>query len=124
MGFFNGRPRWLLLAIGALLFLGVGYGNCAKKQELILASTTSTPDSGPFDVLIPAFEKKYNCFVKVIAVGTGQAIRLAKDGNADVLLVHDRESEEKFVSDSYGIKRQDVMHNDFFIVGRRLTLPV
>ncbi|MEW6618145.1 MAG: substrate-binding domain-containing protein [bacterium] len=87
------------------------------KQKLILTSTTSTLDSGLFDVLIPAFEKKYDCSVKVIAVGTGQAIRLAKDGNADVLLVHDRVSEEQFVQDGYGIKRLDVMHNDFLIVG-------
>lgn len=97
-------------------------GNSSKsiaKQKLILASTTSTLDSGLFDVLIPPFEKKYNYEVKVIAVGTGQAIRLAKDGNADVLLIHDREAEEKFVREGYGIKRLDVMHNDFFIVGPR-----
>ncbi len=87
------------------------------KEKITLASTTSTLDSGFFDVLIPAFEKKFNCSVKVIAVGTGQAIRLARDGNADVLLVHDRESEEKFVADGFGVKRLDVMHNDFFIVG-------
>jgi tungstate transport system substrate-binding protein len=86
-------------------------------KKLTLASTTSTLDSGLFDVLIPAFEKKHNCSVKIIAVGTGQAIRLAKDGNADVLLVHDRKSEEKFVSEGYGVKRFDVMHNDFVIVG-------
>ena len=84
---------------------------------LTLASTTSTLDSGIFDVLIPPFEKKYNCKVKVIAVGTGQAIRIAKDGNADVILVHDRKSEEQFISGGYGVKRFDVMHNDFFIVG-------
>ncbi len=89
----------------------------AKKQKLILSSTTSPLDSGLFDVLIPIFEKKYNCSVKVIAVGTGQAIRLAKDGNADVILVHDKAEEEKFVRDGYGVKRLNVMHNDFFIVG-------
>jgi len=87
------------------------------KQKLTLASTTSTLDSGLFDVLIPVFEKKYNCRVRIIAVGSGQAIRLARDGNADVLLVHDREAEEKFVADGYGVKRLEVMHNDFFIVG-------
>lgn len=87
------------------------------KQKLILASTTSTLDSGLFDVLIPPFEKKYNCTVKVIAVGTGQATRLAKDGNADVLLVHDPEAEEKFVTEGYGLKRLAVMHNDFFLIG-------
>jgi len=87
------------------------------KQKLTLASTTSTLDSGLFEVIIPPFEKKYNCSVRIIAVGTGQAIRLGRDGNADVLLVHDRASEEKFVADGFGVKRLAVMHNDFFIVG-------
>lgn len=87
------------------------------KQKLTLASTTSTLDSGLFEVIIPVFEKKYNCTVRIIAVGTGQAIRIGRDGNADVLLIHDREAEEKFVREGYGIKRLDVMHNDFFIVG-------
>jgi len=89
------------------------------KQQLILVSTTSTIDSGLFDVLIPPFEKRYHCQVKVIGVGTGQAIRLAKDGNADVLLVHDRESEEKFLAESYGLKRLEVMSNNFVVVGHK-----
>lgn len=86
-------------------------------QQITLATTTSTLDSGLLDELIPAFEKKENCRVKVIAVGTGQAIKLAADGNADVILVHDRKSEEKFVRDGYGTKRFDVMYNDFVVVG-------
>ncbi len=86
-------------------------------ETLTLASTTSTLDSGLFDALIPPFEKKFACTVKVIAVGTGQAMRLARDGNADVLLVHDREAEEKFVADGFGVERLDVMHNDFVVVG-------
>jgi len=89
----------------------------AAVETLTLASTTSTLDSGLFDVLIPAFEKKFACKVKVIAVGTGQAMRLGRDGNADVLLVHDRESELKFVADGFGVERLDVMHNDFLVVG-------
>lgn len=89
----------------------------AAKEQLTLASTTSTLDSGLFNALIPPFEQKYDCQVKVIAVGTGQAIRLARDGNADVLLVHDRTAEDKFVADGYGVKRLDVMHNDFIVVG-------
>ncbi len=87
------------------------------KEQLTLASTTSTLDSGLFDAMIPPFEKEYDCQVKVIAVGTGQAIRLARDGNADVLLVHDRAAEDKFVADGFGVKRLDVMHNDFIVVG-------
>ena len=91
----------------------------AAGETLTLASTTSTLDSGLFDVLIPPFEKKFACTVKIIAVGTGQAMRLARDGNADVLLVHDREAEEKFVADGFGVERLDVMHNDFVVVGPR-----
>lgn len=89
----------------------------AAGDTLTLASTTSTLDSGLFDALIPPFEKKFACTVKIIAVGTGQAMRLARDGNADVLLVHDREAEEKFVADGFGVERLDVMHNDFVLVG-------
>ncbi|MDI6735401.1 MAG: substrate-binding domain-containing protein [bacterium] len=101
-----------------ILFILFGYtSQSIAKEKLILVSTTSTLDSGLFDVLIPAFEKKFNCHVRVIAVGTGQAIRLAKDGNADVVLIHDRTAENKFVAEGYGLKRLDVMHNDFLIVG-------
>jgi len=106
--------RLIILSVLVLLW---DNNESFTKQKLILASTTSTLDSGLFDVLLPPFEKKYNCKVKVIAVGTGQAIRLARDGNADLLLVHDREAEEKFVVAGYGVKRLEVMHNDFFIVG-------
>lgn len=112
-----GASGGILLTILIIIFILWGNKKIFVKQKLVLASTTSTFDSGLFDALIPVFEKKYNCSVKVIAVGTGQAIRLAKDGNADVLLVHDRASEEKFVKDGYGLKRLDVMHNDFLIVG-------
>lgn len=99
------------------LILSLCAGILPAREKLTLASTTSTLDSGLFDVLIPAFEKKFDCQVKVIAVGTGQAMRLARDGNADVLLVHDRQAEEAFVAEGFGIKRLDVMHNDFLLVG-------
>lgn len=92
-------------------------GRLPAQETLTLASTTSTLDSGLFDALIPPFEKKFACRVKVIAVGTGQALRLARDGNADVLLVHDRQAEEKFVADGFGMERLDVMHNDFVLAG-------
>ncbi len=100
-----------------LFFLAVMPVTAVGKEKLALASTTSTLDSGLFDALIPVFEQKYDCQVKVIAVGTGQAIRLARDGNADVLLVHDRAAEDLFVADGFGEKRLDVMHNDFVVVG-------
>jgi len=105
-------------ALLAVLALAAGASPAAPPVEkLTLASTTSTQDSGFFDAFVPVFEKKFGCQVKVIAVGTGQAMRLGRDGNADVLLVHDRESEEKFVADGFGVERLDVMHNDFFVVG-------
>ncbi len=116
-------PGFLFTAFAGLAaFIGfAGAGPAAAPigaaETLTLASTTSTLDSGFFDVFIPAFEKKFSCRVKVIAVGTGQAMRLGRDGNADVLLVHDRESELKFVADGFGVERLDVMHNDFFVVG-------
>ncbi len=105
----------------ALLFLfslaAGAFALPAAGETLTLASTTSTLDSGLFDVLIPPFEKKFACTVKIIAVGSGQAMRLARDGNADVLLVHDREAEERFVAEGFGLERLDVMHNDFVLVG-------
>lgn len=87
------------------------------ESEMILATTTSTRDTGLLDVLVPAFDKKYGVTTKVIAVGTGEAIEMGKQGNADVLLVHARKSEDEFVAGGYGINRKDVMYNFFFIVG-------
>ncbi len=87
------------------------------NPELILATTTSTQDSGLLDVLIPAFEKKTGYRVKPIAVGTGQAMTMGQRGEADVLLVHAPDSEKKYMADGYGVNRQLVMHNDFVIVG-------
>ena len=90
-----------------------------NSRKLIIASTTSTQNSGLFDVLIPAYEKasEYNVKTEVIAVGTGQAMRLAKKGGADLLFVHDPFREEKFVAEGYGVNRRQVMHNDFVILG-------
>jgi len=90
-----------------------------NSRKLIIASTTSTQNSGLFDVLIPAYEKasEYNVKTEVIAVGTGQAMRLAKKGGADLLFVHDPFREEKFVAEGYGVNRRQVMHNDFIILG-------
>ena len=89
------------------------------KTRLLIASTTSTQNSGLFDILIPAYEKSspYNVSVEVIAVGTGKALRIAKKGGADVLFVHDPFREEKFLSEGYGVNRRLVIHNDFVILG-------
>src|SRR5512143_4164509 len=87
----------------------------AASKNLILATTTSTQDSGLLDVLIPAFEKKTGFFVKTIAVGSGQAMAMGEKGEADVLLVHSPAAEKKFMEKGAGINRRLVMHNDFVI---------
>ncbi|MGE5223125.1 MAG: substrate-binding domain-containing protein [Omnitrophica WOR_2 bacterium] len=86
-------------------------------KDLILATTTSTQDSGLLDVLVPAFEQKTGYVVKIVAVGTGQALKMGQEGNADVLLVHAPTSEKPFMSAGYGSERKLVMHNDFIIAG-------
>jgi tungstate transport system substrate-binding protein len=89
----------------------------AQQKTIILATTTSTQDSGLLDVLIPVFEKKTGYFVKTIAVGSGQAMAMGEKGEADVLLVHSPAAEEKFISGGFGINRRLVMHNDYIMVG-------
>jgi len=86
------------------------------EKKLILATTTSTEDSGLLDYLLPDFEKEAGVKVDVIAVGTGQALTLGEDGNADVLLVHARAKEDEFMAAGHGVRREDVMYNDFVIV--------
>ncbi len=87
------------------------------SKEIILATTTSTRDSGLLDVLLPAFEKSSGYTVKMIAVGTGQALKMGEEGNADVLLVHAPKSEKEFMANGFGLERLLVMHNDYIIVG-------
>lgn len=111
--------RHILLS-GALIFFLIISGIAtvlAQPKTIILATTTSTQDTGLLDVLIPIFEKNTGYFVKTIAVGSGQAMAMGQKGEADVLLVHSPSAETKFVSDGYGINRKLVMHNDFVIVG-------
>jgi len=90
------------------------------KTKLVIASTTSTQNSGLFDILIPSYEKwtRHDVNIEIIAVGTGKAIRVAKKGDADMLFVHDPFREEKFVAEGYGVNRRSVMHNDFIIAGQ------
>lgn len=102
-----------------VIFLCLLSSSCAgqDKRTMILATTTSTEDSGLLDILIPAFEKECDVKVKVVAVGSGQAMEMGERGDADVLLVHSRKAEEEFIAKGYGINRKDVMHNEFLIVG-------
>lgn len=88
-----------------------------KDKEIILSTTTSTQDSGLLDSILPDFTEKTGIKVKVVAVGTGQALRNGEDGEADVLLVHAKKDEEKFVEEGHGLERFDVMYNDFVILG-------
>ena len=89
----------------------------AEEKFITLASTTSTQNSGLFDYLLPRFREQTGIDVRVIAAGTGQALRIAEMGDADVILTHDKEAELKFVQQGYGIDRREVMYNDFIIVG-------
>jgi tungstate transport system substrate-binding protein len=89
----------------------------AEDRFIVVASTTSTLDSGLFEHLLPLFAQKTGIEVRVVAKGTGQAIKEAQNGDADVLFLHDKKSEKKFVADGFGVKRFDVMYNDFVIVG-------
>jgi tungstate transport system substrate-binding protein len=89
----------------------------AQEGRLKLSTTTSTENSGLLAVLLPPFEAKSGLKVDVIAVGTGQALKLGEAGDVDVVLVHARALEDKFVADGYGVNRRDVMHNDFIIIG-------
>lgn len=111
------RDSVLISLVLALLVCFFSFSGKAIQKELTLATTTSMENSGLLNVLLPPFEERYGIKVKVIAVGTGAAIRIAKDGNADVILVHARSLEDKFIAEGYGTKRYPVMHNDFVIVG-------
>jgi tungstate transport system substrate-binding protein len=107
----------LLLGIVGLLLLSDMTPVHAQQKTIILATTTSTQDSGLLDVLLPIFEKKTGYFVKTIAVGSGQAMAMGQKGEADVLLVHSPDAEKKFMAEGYGMNRRLVMHNDFIVVG-------
>jgi tungstate transport system substrate-binding protein len=91
--------------------------SCGNPIEIKLATTTSTENSGLLDAILPVFEKESGMDVGVISVGTGKALKLGKQGDVDVLLVHSREAEDAFVEAGYGIERRDVMYNSFMILG-------
>ena len=100
------------------LFLLLGSSKTSFSKEFItLQSTTSTQNSGLYDYILPIFSDKYNIDVRVVAVGTGQAIKNAQNCDGDVLIVHSQASEENFVESGYGLYRQNLMYNDFIIIG-------
>jgi tungstate transport system substrate-binding protein len=109
------KPRLLpLTALVTSLLAGPAF---AQRPAIIVASTTSTEQSGLFGFLLPRFTGKTGIAVKVVAVGTGQALDIGRRGDADVVFVHDKAAEEKYMAEGFGVRRYDVMYNDFVIVG-------
>src|ERR1700749_4159854 len=109
-----------LLSVVMALCLGAvaGYAPAmAQDRSIVVASTTSTQDSGLFGYLLPIFKAKTGIEVKVIAQGTGQALDTARRGDADVVFVHAKAQEEKFLAEGFGVKRFDVLYNDFLLIG-------
>jgi tungstate transport system substrate-binding protein len=106
--------RVLKAALGAALVIA---SLAVSAQSIVMASTTSTEQSGLFTHLLPAFRQASGIAVKVVALGTGQALDMARRGDADVVFVHDQVAEERFVADGFGLTRQAVMYNDFVLIG-------
>jgi len=109
------RRNLIAIAAGALLAATVSAH--AQDKSIVVASTTSTQDSGLFGHILPLFKAKTGIEVKVVAQGTGQALDTARRGDADVVFVHARSAEEKFLSEGFGVKRYPVMYNDFVLIG-------
>lgn len=112
MNLFPISARLIFTAAVLISVAGAQAGN-----DLRIASTTSTEATGLFGPLMPVFERQCQCKVSVIAVGTGKALKLGENGDVDLVFVHSRADEDKFVSQGFGINRRDVMYNDFVIVG-------
>ena len=109
----NRRNFLAVASLATMLALSAG----AQDKFIVVASTTSTEQSGLFGYLLPIFEKDTGINVRVVALGTGQALDMARRGDADVAFVHDTAAEEKFVAEGYGVKRYPVMYNDFVLIG-------
>jgi tungstate transport system substrate-binding protein len=109
--------RRSLIALTTLALLGGLTTVSAQDKSIVVASTTSTQDSGLFGYLLPLFKAKTGIEVKVVAQGTGQALDTARRGDADVVFVHAKSAEEKFLSEGFGVKRYAVMYNDFVLIG-------
>ena len=108
---------WSMALVGLLGVTLAGAPATAEDRSIVVASTTSTQDSGLFGYLLPLFKAKTGIDVKVIAQGTGQALDTARRGDADVVFVHAKSQEEKFLAEGFGVKRFDVMYNDFVLIG-------
>ena len=110
-----------VVALSLLAAAGCGTyepeASAGPSGNMILATTTSTQDSGLLDEILPQFDESSDCVVKTVAVGSGQALEMGEKGDADVLLVHSPEDEEQFMADGHGSSREAVMHNDFVVVG-------
>jgi tungstate transport system substrate-binding protein len=106
-----------LLAVMAVLGLLSPCSAIAQERSIVVASTTSTEQSGLFGFILPRFTARTGIRVNVVAVGTGQALDIGRRGDADVVFVHDRPAEEKFMAEGFGVKRFDVMYNDFVVIG-------
>src|SRR6185369_15994748 len=113
----NRRTLFGLGLCASLLVVASPRLAAAEDKFIIVQSTTSTQNSGLFEHILPIFTKKTGIEVRVVAVGTGQALKNAENGDGDVVLVHSQPDEEKFVADGWGVKRYPVMYNDFIIVG-------
>lgn len=107
----------ILVALCALGALGLAAPAAMAAGDLRMATTTSTDNSGLLKALLPKYEAKCRCKVRVVAVGTGAALKLGENGDADVVLVHARKAEDEFVAKGFGVNRRDVMYNDFILVG-------
>src|SRR5438552_13966117 len=109
--------RRLLFAFFALVLASSASAQDVQEKSIVVASTTSTQDSGLFGYLLPIFKGKTGIDVKVVAQGTGQALDTARRGDADVVFVHAKSAEEKFLAEGFGVKRYPVMYNDFVLIG-------
>jgi tungstate transport system substrate-binding protein len=109
--------RRLILALAVACAALVALPAPAQDKAIVVASTTSTEQSGLFGFLLPAFTRKTDIGVKVVALGTGQALDVGRRGDADVVFVHDRAAEDKYVAEGWGVERRDVMYNDFVLIG-------
>jgi tungstate transport system substrate-binding protein len=109
--------KYRLLWLAAIFALITQCGAFAQDRSIVVASTTSTEQSGLFGFLLPRFTEKSGINVKVVAVGTGQALDIGRRGDADVVFVHDKAAEEKFMAEGFGVRRFDVMYNDFVVIG-------